>query len=253
MKDIHWIFFDLDDTLWNFSYNSHLSLKFMYENFPIISEIFNLEERFIEEYHKNNAALWEAFSRNEVTSEQLRVERWRSTLFPKVRDNEVIKICEELDFNYLNRLAQFPNLLEGAKEMLDDLTKSFLISIISNGFLKTQYSKITYSGLWRYITRLIVSEEIGQNKPHPDIYRYAVEETGAKGPLLMIGDNLYADVLGAMKSGWNAIWFNPERKIFPYSSDDLKDMEINPELLIGITVNIEETHKLILRFFNQQK
>ena len=247
----HWIFFDLDNTLWNFSYNSELSLEYMYENFPIISSIFNSKDKFIETYHIHNAKLWDMFSQGEVNSDRLRIERWQQTLFPGKEDKGIDELCEKLDTFYLRRLAQFPNLMEGAEKMLKELTRNNLIAILSNGFPDTQYAKAMNSGLWKYITRLIVSGEINKNKPHPDLFKYAIEETGAKPPYIMIGDHFETDVIGAMKAGWHAVWLNPSDEYMPCSFEEIKKKGIDPKLLLGITNNLAETREIIDTFLNQ--
>ena len=164
-----WIFFDLDDTLWNFSANSAVSLKKLYDISPILKKLFKDINEFIDIYHKNNSLMWDYYAKGNVTTKELKVERWRRTL--ATRQFEVLTaVCEELDRNYLEILAQGEEKFEGVEEMLQRLTKKYLIAILSNGFIKTQYQKLHYSGLEKYVTRTIVSEEIGINKPDKRLF-----------------------------------------------------------------------------------
>lgn len=248
-KPVKWIFFDLDDTIWNFSANSTISLSKLYEISPILRKLFKEKEEFINIYHINNSLMWDLYSKGEVTTTQLKLERWRRTL--ATRQFEVLTaICEELDRNYLEILAQGRQIIPGMKEMLERLSKNYLLAVISNGFSKTQYQKLLYSGLDRFITRTIVSEEIGINKPNPLLFNYSIAETGASEPYLMVGDNVETDVLGAMKAGWNAIWFNPSSKTFPLSPEELKVQNIDPELLVAIVENTEELEEAIIKYYN---
>lgn len=240
-----WIFFDLDDTLWNFTANSAKALVRLYEISPILRKLFPDREEFIEIYHGNNLLMWDLYAQGKVTTPQLKVERWRRTL--AARQFEVLTaVCEELDTNYLGILAQGTEMMPGVEEMLRKLTKKHLLAVLSNGFSKTQYQKLHYSGLEKYITRTIVSEEIGINKPDRRLFEYAQEETGAKWPCLMVGDNFNADILGAIEAGWQAIWFNPGNKPVPLTSEEMKDKGIDSSLLIANVSSIEELSKLLI-------
>lgn len=69
------------------------------------------------------------------------------------------------------------------------------------------------AGIESYFEKIILSDEVGVNKPHPDIFRYALNKTGSsKNTSLMIGDNYDADILGAMRSGLDQVYFNPLQK-----------------------------------------
>lgn len=247
---VPWIFFDLDDTLWNFSANSTVSLKELYKISPILRKLFKSLEEFIDIYHVNNSLMWDYYSKGKISTKELKVERWRRTL--ATRQFEVLTaVCEELDSNYLDILAQGKEMIPGVLEMLDRLTKKYILGILSNGFSKTQYKKLHYSGIEKYITRTIVSEEIGINKPNENIFHYAIEETGASQPYLMVGDNPETDVLGAMKSGWSAIWYNPSGKKFPFSPEEIDKMGVKYELLYAEVKDMRELEHSIDSFFNQ--
>lgn len=258
-KRIPWIFFDLDDTLWDFSSNSAFALLELYKISPILRKLFKDLEEFVDIYHQNNSLMWALYSQGKVNTVELKLERWRRTL--ATRQFEVLTaVCEELDREYLHILAKGPSKIKGSEELLEKLTKKCLVAILSNGFSGTQYEKLQYSGLEKYITRTIVSEEIGINKPDPRFFRYAVEETGALSPFLMVGDNLEADIFGAIGAGWNAIWYNPAGKIVnssflakaftdpkPYGhvKEELQKRGLDPALLVAIVNNMEEMEETL--------
>lgn len=204
-----WLFFDLDDTLWDFSANSVLALNFIYESFAIVSDTFSSPEDFIRIYHSQNAPLWQRFALGEVSAEFLKTERWRGTLFPATDPSVAPAICKTIDTAYLDCLANQAATTPGALQWLEDAKNKYLIAVLSNGFADTQYKKLYNSGLWRYVARLIVSDEIKINKPDSRLFKYAVDATGASGTPIMIGDSLANDVTGALKAGWKAVWYNP--------------------------------------------
>jgi putative hydrolase of the HAD superfamily len=82
--------------------------------------------------------------------------------------------------------------------------------ILSNGFREVQYKKIENSGLKSYFDKIILSEDAGINKPHPDMFTYALKNTNSRrDQTVMIGDSWDADMVGAYQSRIAQIWFNP--------------------------------------------
>lgn len=240
-----WLFFDLDDTLWDFHKNSGESLRHVFSMFPEINRRFSSFDEFSKEYHIHNSALWGDFADGKISSGMLKSERWRRTLYPDSNPLSPPDICATIDREYLHFLAEQPGLVDGAEATLSRLSKDFMVAVLSNGFIDTQYRKLKHSGLWRFITRTVVSDEAGFQKPDPRLYDYAVSATGATGTPIMIGDNPLTDILGALRAGWKAIWLNPSGKEFPLSDDDFKEEGINPALFLGSAGNLAEVERLI--------
>lgn len=241
---VKWIFFDLDDTIWNFSANSAISLRKLYAISPSLRKLFKTVEEFIDIYHKNNALMWDLYSQGKVTTAELKLERWRRTL--ATRQFEVLTaVCEELERTYLDILAEQQEMIPGVKETLEKLSKEYMLAVLSNGFTKTQYKKLEFSGLGKYITRTVVSEEIGVNKPDRRIFDYAIAETGATEPYLMVGDHPETDVLGAMRAGWYAIWFNPAGKPFPFNDEEIRARGADPKHLVGVVTDMDSLLNLV--------
>ena len=65
-------------------------------------------------------------------------------------------------------------------------------------------------GLNPYFTNVIISEDVGINKPDRLIFEHAITKADAKvEESIMIGDSLEADIRGAQNFGMKAIFFNP--------------------------------------------
>lgn len=235
-----WLFFDLDDTLWDFKRNSLESLRHVYSIYPEIFGRFPTFEQFVDEYHAHNSDLWIDFAEGKVSSGRLKSERWRRTLFPGSDSEKPVAVCADIDREYLHFLAEQPGLVDGVREVLDNLSRRYMIGVLSNGFLDTQYRKLRHSGLWRYVVRTIVSDEVGYQKPDPRLYKYAVDATGAVGTPVMIGDNPHTDIIGALRAGWQAVWYNPEELEFPYSKEILGKEGIHPGLYLGSIQKISD-------------
>ncbi len=106
-------------------------------------------------------------------------------------------------------MPQFNHLYDGATEILDYLFPNYNLHIITNGFQNVQFGKLKNSNIEHYFKTVTNSEMAGVKKPNPIIFEYALQKANAEKPKsIMIGDNLEADVEGALNSGLDAIFFN---------------------------------------------
>lgn len=173
--------------------------------------MFDSFESFSDTYHANNTPLWEKYAAGSIGSDFLKTERFRLTLFPESHSKEDIELCENINRIYLDTLCAGTRVVDNAIDTLKILSKSYLIGIISNGFMDTQYKKLYNTGLDRYVARLVISDEIDVRKPDPEIFHYTMAETGATPDRsIMVGDNLKTDIKGALDAGLDAVYFNPE-------------------------------------------
>lgn len=219
-----WIFFDLDDTLWDFKANSLTSLRHIYKEYDVLRMAFPEEKDFIDTYHLHNAELWRQHHHGLISSDFLKKERFRRTLKGRVDVGD--DTFTLLDESYLLKLASLPQTVEGAFRILDRLRHRFLIGIISNGFLDTQYRKLRSSGLDRYVQRMIISDEVGIQKPDGRIFEYALAETGAdRRDVIMVGDNPEADIEGALNAGWKAIHFTRDNQPTPAGAIRIESLD----------------------------
>jgi putative hydrolase of the HAD superfamily len=97
-----------------------------------------------------------------------------------------------------------------AYEILDYLkNKDYQIHLITNGFEKTQWSKIRNSKIDHFFTHVITSEASNSMKPEKEIFEFAMHQSGALlHESIMVGDNLDADIKGAMNAGMDNIFVN---------------------------------------------
>lgn len=209
------IWLDLDDTLIDFTTNAAAALGRMWQEQAVLQRLFPSAERWEERYEHHNQTLWAQYSRAEIERDYLRMERFRRPLVEAgLPDAEARQLSTAYDPYYLDLLAQGKVLMPGAIELLKWLrAQSYTVGILSNGFKEVQYRKIRNAGLEPYIDIVVLSDDIGINKPDPRIYKYAMERAQQPDPTahLMIGDNPDTDIAGALTAGWSAIWYLPER------------------------------------------
>lgn len=206
---LKWLFFDLDDTLYDFTQSSLVSLRKLWDEEELIKTKYDDPESFIGEYHKHNALMWERHERGEITAEYLKMERFRLTLAPDKHDEDTETAMRGLNRRYLEHLGESDLTCPGAQELLASLRGKYMMGILTNGFTEVQYNKLRSTGLWRHIQRMVISDEIGIQKPDPRLFHFAEEAVGAKADeIMMIGDNPDNDVEGALQAGWRAVYYD---------------------------------------------
>lgn len=207
MKYRH-LFFDLDHTLWDFDANARESLFEIYNFFKLESKAIGSFNLFYNTYLNHNATLWRRYEKGYISNEELKWRRmWRTLMDFKIADE---KLSREMSTLFLDSLPGKNKVFEYTYEILDYLTdKNYSLHVITNGFEKTQLSKLNHSNLSKYFTHVITSEISNSVKPKKEIFEFALRACGGKvGESIMIGDNLDADILGAQNAGMDSIFVN---------------------------------------------
>lgn len=208
-EGVKWVFIDLDDTLWDFSQNSSDSLYILYNSEPLIKNAYPSYAEFDEMYHYKNSELWNLYHHGKISQKFLKEERYRWLLNRKRVSCDLSAEASRLNERYLDILGNCKKTIEGAFDLLDYLAPKYMMAILSNGFIDVQYKKLYGSKLDGYFQRMIISDEIGIQKPDVRIFDYALDETGADmDSVVMIGDNPDADIYGAICAGWRTIYFD---------------------------------------------
>lgn len=208
------IFFDLDHTIWDFDKNAKETLLELYQHYKLQELGLSSATEFILNYTINNHALWADYHLGRITKELLRAERFKRTFIQMGIAPELVPLAFEDD--YVRISPTKTNLFDGAKKVLEYLQLRYELHIISNGFKETTLTKMSGSGLNSYFKNVIISEDVGVNKPDKAVFQYALDKAQAEiQESIMIGDSLEADIYGAQNFGMQAIFFNPLKKEKP--------------------------------------
>lgn len=202
------LFIDLDDTLWDIHRNGKECLEEIYRDYGY-EEFYPTFEAYYDVYMPGNHHLWGLYRQGDITKEKLIVERFLAPVREFGIDDP--GYAKRLSDDFLERTTLKTRLIEGSLELLDYLKPKYRMHILSNGFREVQFKKIENSGLKPYFDKVILSEDAQINKPHPDIFTYALKNTNSRrDQTMMIGDSWDADIVGARQSRIAQIWFNPE-------------------------------------------
>jgi len=205
LKNKKHLFFDFDDTLWDFQKNSAAVLHELFYEFDLTSKLHVNIDEFLSGYRKTNQAFWSLYYKGQIDKPYLRNHRFNETFKLYGYDNyeENLLITEQ----YLNRAPHGTSLKEGCIETLDYLKQNYKLHIITNGFKEVFAIKMNACGIREYFEHIIVSEEHELVKPDKKIFRMAESFAGAKtDECVMIGDSLESDIEGALNAGWDAVF-----------------------------------------------
>lgn len=209
MKAYNHVFFDLDETLWDFKTNSYNTILEVFEMYRLESLGLKQEE-FYSRYCIHNNYYWELFRQGTIRREELRIIRFIKTL-QEFNINDVL-LAKGLSESYLKILPTKTRLHDDAVDVLKYLHQKYPLHIITNGFEEVQFMKLQYSGIIKFFRYVITSEMAGSQKPNRAIFKYAFDRTNATAyDSIFIGDSIEADIHGAKAVGMDHILFNPER------------------------------------------
>jgi putative hydrolase of the HAD superfamily len=120
-------------------------------------------------------------------------------------------------------------LLPGADALLERASKAMPLALVTNGPSDMQRRAVAAAGIEPYFKAIVISgdEDVGVRKPNPAIFRLACARLGVSPErAMMIGDNLQADIEGALAAGMQAIEVGPEvdlSELFEVIAAHLKD------------------------------
>jgi len=203
------LFFDLDRTIWDFEKNSTETLLELLKEFGLDKRGSLTDDAFIKMYKKINHKLWQEYGKGNISKNQLRSERFYQSLLHFSIDEKDLSVT--LNDLYVQRCSSKTNLVPHSKEILEYLSKSYILHIITNGFIEAQNLKLEKSGIRPFFSEVIIADEVGVTKPDPRIFHHAIESSSAElNESIMIGDDFEADVLGAKNVGMDQIYYKKE-------------------------------------------
>jgi putative hydrolase of the HAD superfamily len=102
--------------------------------------------------------------------------------------------------------------------------------MIANGDSDDCRNIIQATDLQDYLDTIVISEEVGSEKPNQRIFEIALAKLGVESEnAVMVGNRIDADILGANRSGMKSVWFrwNSRYNDTIDSSQEKPDFTIN--------------------------
>lgn len=196
------VLFDADNTLFDFDAAEDYALKTSMARRGIAFS----EERK-EQYLAINRPLWQAFYEGKVEQKWMMVERFR-------RFSELLGVKTDpaaWDEEYLGLLGECSVLIDGAEELLRALKGHCTLALATNGETEVQKKRLANSSINGLFDGVFISKELGMKKPEKEYFDHILHALKAKPEAaLMVGDNLTADILGAINTGIDSVLYSPE-------------------------------------------
>ena len=110
-------------------------------------------------------------------------------------------------------LADASFLYDNSIELIETLSKSYRLAIVTNGLTLVQDKRIRRSTIAKFFETIVISEEILISKPNPEIFEYTLKNMNFfdKNKVLIVGDNLSSDIQGGISFGIDTCWYNPNK------------------------------------------
>ncbi len=191
---------DADGTLLDFKRSEEIGLTHVFEEFQIPNR-----DACRTYYLKLNEILWKGFEEGSYPKQVIFDTRFQNMLdhFHIAGDGKA------MEHSYRAWLDRGSHLIPHALDMVKKLSRCCSLYIITNGVSKTQHRRLSDSGLRPYFQDVFVSEDIGFQKPKKEYFDYVLNHIqGEKADMLVIGDSLHSDILGANQAEIASCWFH---------------------------------------------
>lgn len=212
------LLFDVDHTLLDFraSEKKALTQTFAEYGLPFPDAVY-------QQYLIQNAKLWQDYEKGLIDRQAVLHTRFCRLFaqFGYAADGAAFEDSYRLHLNHA--CDKMPDAIE----VIQRLSQSHELYIVTNGVVSTQKMRLRDSGLAPYFRDVFISEEIGCQKPQKAFFDNCFSRIPAfsSDAALIIGDSLSSDIKGGNLAGIETCWFNPDGK--ENDTDAKADYEIH--------------------------
>ena len=229
LKDIQFIYFDIDDTLLDHKSAQEDALVDVFHRFQ--EHFGSTDLQAVQRvYHIHNVALWTQYAHGEIDRPYLQQQRFLRLL----RDLDITSVPhEEVSAYYMQQYAEHWTYCEGAYETFTFVADRYPVGVLTNGFTEVQHAKLArFSELRDRLASTVISEEVGYMKPHPELFKHAAKKADtAPEKILYIGDSYSSDIQGGLNAGWHVIWYNPQATEIPNGVNHIRNLKDLKEMV----------------------
>lgn len=204
MTMIKAVLIDIDDTIFDFEKCSKNAFKKTLKKLDLF-----YEEKDFSYFNKVNDILWTKQKLGELNINQVFIER--SNMMSKYFGLDIEK--EIFNNLFVEFLYDEIEIVDEIEDLLSYLSNKYQIFAASNGVYDMQVNRIKKSNLDIYFKDIFVSDKIGFEKPDKRFFQKIMNITKfSNDDLIMIGDSIKSDIIGAKNSNIKSIYFNKENK-----------------------------------------
>ena len=197
------IFFDGDDTLWDFRSAMRSALVLTLAELRAMVSNQAAETLTVQRMVQIRDAVADELGEGITSVETIRREALARTLAQVAHRTEdgarrLFEVYNEARF-----AATLP--YPGVPDVLSDLKSRYQLGLVSNG--NTYPDRVGLGDIFSFV---ILAQECGFAKPDPRIFDLALARSGCNaGQVVHVGDSLQSDILGANRYGIRSVWLNP--------------------------------------------
>lgn len=143
---------------------------------------------------------------------QYRKDAWTIGLKEIGIDDE--QLGHKLAETFPIKRKKHPYIYEDTYPVLNQLKDHYRLLLLTNGSPSLQKTKLSLTPeLIPYFEQIVISGDYGKGKPDSGIFHHALSLMELNtNEVIMVGDNLNTDILGANRVGIQSIWINREQK-----------------------------------------
>ena len=171
-----YLLLDFDNTLMDFNETERIALGKTFET--LFQKELTAEDTAL--YHRINDGYWKRLERKEVNREQLKEGRFSDFI------KALGLTCEDV------MLVEYPE----AEEACRQLSEKYKLYVITNGTTYIQKARYAGTGFQKHMDGIVISDEVGVDKPDPRFFDAVVKLTGDSDArhYLVVGDSLSSDI-----------------------------------------------------------
>lgn len=195
------VLIDIDNTILDFDKCADKAIKQTAEHYSVI-----LPENYFRVFSECNDKLWHLLEEGIITKQDIYDRRWVE-IFKRLGIDADGVAFEEM---FRAKIRDIAIPVDGAEELLSYLAEKYPVYCASNASRERQEHRLGSIGFDRYISGMFMSEDIGFQKPAKEFFFACTNALYPLKPseIVMIGDSVNADIIGAKNFGLKTIWFN---------------------------------------------
>lgn len=217
-KMIKFVFFDLDETILDFTKAEANALSRTLCAFGI-----EPTAHVIERYHEVNISQWRLMEEGKLSRVGVLTRRFELLFAELGWDVDVVSFNDQYEIF----LGQGHFFLPGAESVLKELAPLYHLYLATNGASSVQRGRLKSAELEPWFKGIFISEEVGYNKPSIEYFQTCFSKIPNFDPsnAIIIGDSLTSDIRGGKNAGIQTCWLNREGKAPDY--DIIPDFTIH--------------------------
>ncbi len=129
---------------------------------------------------------------------------------------ETLRLAEELSLSHMDILAQSMDVPAAHEEFLAQVRQHYATALVSNFDHGPTARRVLGPRASAQLHHIVVSDEHGWRKPHPQIFTDALSVLGVDPQeALFVGDSPQDDIVGAKTVGMDVAWVNAAGATLP--------------------------------------